>query len=795
MKNVFLDKETCGFYGMPVLLQYAIDDGPIVLYNLWKEPIWKSIMLIEWLLQQRIIGFNLAFDGFHMAKFYTTIIQLDHDWVPEEHITEMALAEKTGRDGPCIKPADCVDLMCVARKGPYQSLMDRSDIRVKRIPTVLADKVAAELSERIALPNVYFARRKDPTIRWQVQDIHDENDELVPEFKDLVLKFAPSSGLKALATDIGIVKDATHFEEVGLPDWCDPVEEGYAPFALSPVWNDKNKRYYQPGPGCWYGTWPDKIKYHIEHWAYNEKAREYATDDIVMTRGLYHHFGQPASTHDDRLAWLVAVTRWKGFKIDEPQLQEQLKVAEAKKKTYKINFNAPKVCYVYLSQVMSEMEQSFLVDENNRPTTGKIILQEIATWKEAIVCSDCGGMGCDKCKDGLVESNVPHPAAKRAREILDFRSLGKEIDMYEKLLAAGRFHASFKVIGTLSGRMAGADGLNAQGIDHDEEVRVCFPLAFDDEELDGGDFDSFEVNIADAVYNDPVLHEDLTKQVPCCSDPKCSACGGKGSYVKKMHGIFGCFFFPGHTYEQLIATKSLPGEDNLYSRSKQGVFAIIYFGDYGTLMRRVGISEAAAVDGYNRALQRYVVFGKERQKYADLFCSMRQPGGIGTKVEWHEPADYVESMFGFRRYYTLENKICKVLYNLSNALPEEWAQIKTRVVRRDREQTAAGALRSALYAAAFAVQASNMRSAGNHVIQSPGSEINKRLQDRLWELQPSGVSEWVVRLMNVHDELMAARKRGLELKPIVDKFIEEFKQFVPLLKMDWHKGMSSWASK
>ena len=37
---------------------------------------------------------------------------------------------------------------------------------------------------------------------------------------------------------------------------------------------------------------------------------------------------------------------------------------------------------------------------------------------------------------------------------------------------------------------------------------------------------------------------------------------------------------------------------------------------------------------------------------------MTQPGGIGTKVVWKDPADYAETMLGFRRYFTLENRIC-----------------------------------------------------------------------------------------------------------------------------------------
>lgn len=38
-----------------------------------------------------------------------------------------------------------------------------------------------------------------------------------------------------------------------------------------------------------------------------------------------------------------------------------------------------------------------------------------------------------------------------------------------------------------------------------------FPLAWDGYELCGGDFDSFEVTLADAVYNDQTLRADLLR--------------------------------------------------------------------------------------------------------------------------------------------------------------------------------------------------------------------------------------------------------------------------------------------
>ena len=52
------------------------------------------------------------------------------------------MLEPQGQDGPCVKPAAALDLMLHSRKGPYQSLMAREDVRIKRVPTALAYALA-----------------------------------------------------------------------------------------------------------------------------------------------------------------------------------------------------------------------------------------------------------------------------------------------------------------------------------------------------------------------------------------------------------------------------------------------------------------------------------------------------------------------------------------------------------------------------------------------------------------------------------------------------------------------------
>lgn len=790
---IFFDTETCGFHGPAVLIQWAEGiDGKINLHSVWTETIADTMALIEKLCDSDVVAFNLAFDWFKICQLYTTLELLGdkvgYDQYPEDHILTYAKLESKARLGKCLKPRGCLDLFLHARKGPYQSTMDRSDIRIRRVPTAVAWKLAAELDVRVPLKDVYFARFKNPKRRWQVYDIKDDLDQVIPEFKDIVLKFAPSSALKALANDALGVDTAKIklFKDVELPKTAMPVEYGYAPFYLGEK-----------------GQWPDVIGMHISHWAYNSIARDYATDDVKYLQMLYTHFGEPELNDDDSiLAALVGSVRWRGYSIDV----EGLKALKAKKQkiveSLGFNHNSTKIIRRYLEEVLDPTE-ALVMQVNGKVSTKAVILEELAKWEVETVCDPCMGFGCELCKDGLVSTGEPHPVAIRARKILDTRRAAKRIELIEKLLLAGRFHASVKVIGTLSSRMAGADGMNPQGIPSDKEFRELFWLADEGLILCGGDFSGFEICLMDAAYGDPVLRAKLLEKRPChkCKGdkPDCGECGGTGETDTKIHALFGTYLFKseGLTYEDILATKGLPGEQDKYSRSKQGVYATAYGGESYTLQNRVGISQEDADQAFADWCKEHKVWGEERQKIFDMFCSMRQPGGLGSRVEWHEPADFIESMFGFRRYFTLENQICRALYELAESPPKEWEKIDVKVVRRDRVQTAVGAMRSALFGAAFQVQAANMRAAGNHVIQASGAQVCKRLQVLVWELQPAGINPWQTQPLNIHDELMTPTRP--ELIPKLDKIRTDFMAWlvtkVPLAGLDWGNHLPNWAAK
>jgi len=817
MSLLFIDSETCGLHSMMVLLQYAEDDGPIHLYNVWKEPVWKTLELLEWIAQNTVVGFNLAFDWFHVVKIHTIWSLLPQDWIPEEHIEEIAMMEPKGRDGLCLKPAAACDLLLHSRKNQYQALMAREDIRIRRVPTVLAYSLADELEKRVQIDGIFFARSKDPEApRWKVYDIFKKN-VLDEDFKDVVLKFKPAGGLKFLAEyALGFVPKF-HFSDVELDKSYRPVELGYAPMALAISSPEKGweveviekkkardgktlKKIKKKG-----FAWPAKIQAHIDHWAMNEPAREYASDDILYTRELYKHFGSPAAGDDDStLACMVPIVRWRGFEIDREGMEGLLQKAQDTVANAPCNINKPTAVRAYLTEVMDEIEAVFIED-----TTKKAKLEGIATWT---------------ADDDL----SPHPAAIRARAILNVKHASKEIELYNKLLIAGRFHASFNVIGTMSSRMSGGDGLNAQAIKKTKEVRKNFPLKWDGYELCGGDFDAFEVTLADAVYNDPQLRKALVTFIDChkckatgkvkplcksCKELKkakkellpdcpgcalmedevCGGCEGAKKTTKKIHGLFGMALFPGKTYEEILASEGT--DHDMYTMAKSGVFAMIYGGNAETLHRNLGIPLDVAQAAYEMWGKMFPGIEKARQRIFRNFCSMRQPDG--RQVLWEDPADYCETFLGFRRYFTLENKICRELYRMAQSPPKEWKSCPAKVVRRQRVQTAGGAVSSALYGAAFSLQQTNMRAAANHEIQSPGGEITKRVQRKIWDLQPAGLDTLFVAPMNIHDELECVTHPSY-IDPVAEAVregVESYRAKVALIGMTWNKGMLNWAEK
>jgi hypothetical protein len=184
---------------------------------------------------------------------------------------------------------------------------------------------------------------------------------------------------------------------------------------------------------------------------------------------------------------------------------------------------------------------------------------------------------------------------------------------------------------------------------------------------------------------------------------------------------------------------------------------------------------------------------------------------MGTKSYWRDPDDYIETVFGDRRYFTLENTLTKILFDLSEKPPASWTKFNEKVVRTKikqpdgtyfcRQQTAHGSTKSALLGAAFNMQNGIKRAAGNHLIQSVGARITKTVQSAIWGIQSPGINPWLVQPMNVHDEIMCPTYNGAdgavmqEVKRRVDEEVEKFRSKIPLIGMEWAPVLNSWADK
>lgn len=158
---IFLDTETCGFVGPIVLIQYQIEgDNNVYHHHVWHESVQSTLILIERFVNEDIVLFNAVFDWFHLVKLYNLFIQIMDKSQPPS-ITEVAdICTTSNRGGHLsLKPASMLDLMLIVRRSKWQTLMDRDDITIKRVPFEAAHQVADELQHRLDIPEIYFAKR------------------------------------------------------------------------------------------------------------------------------------------------------------------------------------------------------------------------------------------------------------------------------------------------------------------------------------------------------------------------------------------------------------------------------------------------------------------------------------------------------------------------------------------------------------------------------------------------------------------------------------------------------------
>ena len=210
----------------------------------------------------------------------------------------------------------------------------------------------------------------------------------------------------------------------------------------------------------------------------------------------------------------------------------------------------------------------------------------------------------------------------------------------------------------------------------------------------------------------------------------------------------------------------------------------------------VGIAERA----YNMMVQKYPKMGSTRKAITDQFSSIK--GGEDGHLMFKLPErQYIESIFGFKRHFTVEYKIQSMIWNTVRNLPDEWREL-TLKVQRDRQnkgriQTICGAVSSALYGCCYSIQNQIIRASNNHIIQSTGRHLTVGMQSHVWEMQPQGIHPFVLTLMSIHDEL-AVVSEASEVSDIRDRVadkVAEQRETVPLTSIEWFTNNKSWAEK
>ena len=452
---IYFDSETCGFTGPMILLQWAEDDGPIHLHEVWNEKISTTLRLLERLADSDVCGFNLVFDWFHVVKIYNvlrTLYDAGYDDLPT--VDSVAKVDAVNPSEYCLKPKSALDLMLCARRGKYQYVMDRKDINVRRVPRIVAEPLADVLKERIEFPDICFAR-SDDGYKWRTRD----NEE----HSDVYLRFSGSTGLRALAAEI-LGEDKADWP---IPDHLKPTELSWRPYG---VFGNK--------------PWTACLPQAVAMWGTNSKARYYAEKDVDLTRKL-HLVGFPeeqGGDTDSELACAVGATRWRGFELDHDHISTLIPQYEREST---IAPRAPHAARQWLEMDLGDAEKMMLED------TSKASLETLE-------------------RDGSNDE-----VKRKARLILQARRAQNRLTLCQRLLEIPRFHPEFKIIGTKSNRQSGGgDGggggsINPQGIPHDKSIRRGFTFARPHESLWGGDAVSCQVTIIDAVFPDPRLHEEL----------------------------------------------------------------------------------------------------------------------------------------------------------------------------------------------------------------------------------------------------------------------------------------------
>ena len=512
----------------------------------------------------------------------------------------------------------------------------------------------------------------------------------------------------------------------------------------------------------------DPVELHCDYVMSNPNSRfyKYAELDILYLKVLYDKLGNPRCDYNSSCCHNMAYLRYYGFDLDFGALRKAedyyKEIVEGiEKKLSGINLRSSKERLELLQPYFPLLA-----------STNKNTLKKLAE-------GDCEG-------------------AKLCKAIIEYGPARQRLLQIQKVLESEtlKAHPDLRVMGTATNRMAGTNGLNWQGVGAVDETEV----EIDIDELDEipeelllqwleadladytqkekvglrhavltpcvGDWSSFEVRIANAVYQDEQLNYDLENGID-------------------LHSMGTVSFHPdfkdsGISYEDFKAGY----KDNLkWDKARKGIKSVIfgsfYFCTAHAVANALGILEGEAQKILDGLYDRYSGMKRYRKATEDDFLT-------ADTEKWSK--DCVSKMkrsrkdlTGYERRWDFEAAVAEAMWELGQR--NHKTGIEGTVIRSAQKgrQTINNAVKSAFLGSAIAIQAAVSRQAGNMLIQATGSSLNKKLQAETWE-------KLRVPTLNIHDENIVPHHPNFDMKTyseLIDDYTERATKIVPMLEFDY----------
>lgn len=538
--------------------------------------------------------------------------------------------------------------------------------------------------------------------------------------------------------------------------------------------------------GCWDRG---RREEYLTAWSENEKILDtpghpfllYARKDIEYLILLDRFFSFPEPALNDSISEIVAWTRFHGFGLDLIGLRNYIGTLEKKVQDLNQEFSG----FVDLtspSQRLSYLNSRYGLGLRS---TGKKYMARI---KRTLKSSEAiGNLGVGIFADETSLNPLAGKALEDIEKIEKYNAYVQRLNQAKKLAEAGRAHPDFREIGTASGRMAGSGGLNFQGIDRSKYgIRSFFRLSC------GGDFDSLELNLAAYLYSDPEMQEELKHM---------------DMHLKTSLTLFN----PSLSYSEALKIK----EDKTHERfsevkEKRQIgklinFSKLYFCSVKRtedILSEAGLSlleaRAKAKEIYTSFDSRFPALKTFGEKLEKLICTLSPDSWETAEEDVSRMNESVENCFGFKRFFSFEKLLCSLFVSdsgIERVAREEAERLgieKEKIVRSELKglQTIGNSVLSARLGAVLNIQRAVFRAAGNHIVQSSGADLTKRLMADVW-------NDHRVPVMNIHDEILIPEGFEEKIEGVQETlkvFLKKYQTLIPTLSMSLEK-MGLWSEK